>query len=220
MAHCERTLVFSAPLSGALRHRGAFVTTLLGALVVCCLLARAAPCSAADEETPSVFGYALSGFGTGAGTGFAVGYLATGSTWESDDWKTVLWGGGIGALTGMGLGVVLGVVDAGTAPGGRGVGFYVMRDSNYGLLAGALAGTVVGSLYWAGGGTGKDLLVGLSWGTVIGAGSGMILGVVEGVLRRPEQANPSQTAGLRLDLGFLPTRGGPPSPYPVLSGRF
>lgn len=225
MAHRETSLAFSASRPEALRHRGAFVTSLFGALVVSCLLANPAPCSAEGEEPPSVFGYALSGFGTGAATGFAIGYLATGPKWESDEWRTLLWGGGIGALTGMGIGIVLGVVDAGTTPAGRGVGFYVMRDSNYGLLVGAAAGLVIGSLYWAGGGTSKDVLIGGCWGTVIGAGSGMILGVVEGVLRRPAEkeqpkATETETTSLRLDLGFLPSRSGAPSPYPVLSGRF
>jgi hypothetical protein len=219
MEQRELTLGFSARNTGAVPRVGAFGNSLFAALVVGCLLATPALCSAEDESTPSIFGYALSGFGTGIATGFATGYLVTGPTWESDEWKTVLWGGGIGALTGLGIGVVLGVVDAGSAPGGRGIGFYIMRDANLGFSVGALAGGVVGVLYWAGGGTSKDLLTGLSWGTVIGAGAGVILGVVEGALRSPEQAK--QTArGVRFDLGVLPSDSGVPLPYPSLSGRF
>jgi hypothetical protein len=86
---------------------------------------------------------------------------------------------------------------------------------------GALAGGVVGVLYWAGGGTSKDLLTGACWGTVIGAGAGVILGIVEGALRSPETAKTPQTARrLRLDLGFLPSSSGVPLPYPNLSARF
>jgi hypothetical protein len=197
---------------------------------ICAILLFASPAFAQDKQkqapppeedsTSSVFSYVLEGFGTGLAVGLAIGYLATGPTWESDEWRTLLWGGGIGALTGIGIGIALGVVDAGTAPRGTGIGFYIMRDSYYGIAVGALAGSVVGALYWAGGGSSKDVLTGLCWGTVIGVGAGMILGVVEGVLRKPNQ-DPTETArGLRFDVGFLPSESGAPLPYPTLSGRF
>jgi hypothetical protein len=221
MTQRELTLGFSGGSGEAVRRAGAFGNSLFAALVVSCLLAMPALCSAEEDSTPSIFGYALSGFGTGAATGLAAGYLATGPKWESDEWKTVLWGGGIGALSGIGVGVLMGVIDAGTAPGGRGIGFYVMRDSNYGFTVGALAGGVVGVLYWAGGGSSKDLLLGVCWGTVIGAGSGVILGIVEGALRSRETAHAAPTAQrLHLDLGFLPSEKGVPLPYPNLTGRF
>lgn len=205
-------------------------TTLFAVLVLSAALfaspafahAKEAPKEAPVEEdsTASVFSYVLEGFGTGLAVGLAVGYLATGPTWESDEWRTVLWGGGIGALTGLGIGIVFGVVDAGTAPRGQGIGFYIMRDAYYGIAVGALAGTVVGALYWAGGGSSKDVLTGLCWGTVIGVGAGMILGVVEGVLRRPGKDEKQTAKALRLDLGFVPSESGVPLPYPTLSGRF
>jgi hypothetical protein len=183
-------------------------------------LATPRTCSA-EDDTPSIVGYAFQGFGTGLATGLGIGYLATGPKFESDEWRTLLWGGGIGALSGLGIGLILGVVDASTVPNGRGVGFYIVRDSNYGYSVGALAGGVVGILMWAGGGVSKDVLKGLAWGTVIGAGAGIILGVIEGSLRNSGSSGSSTAStGLRLNLGFIPSDEGPPLPYPNLTARF
>ena len=205
--------------TGALPLVGAFRITLLLVAAVG-IFSIATPCHA-EEDTPSIFSYATSGFGTGLATGLAVGYLSTGPKYESDEWRKLLWGGGLGALSGLGVGLIFGVVDAGVTPEGRGVGFYVMRDSNLGFTLGALTGGLVGALYWAGGGTSKDVLIGLSWGTVIGAGTGMILGVVEGALRQGKSGKASsEHAGLHFDFGFIPTPDGVPVPYPNLSARF
>jgi hypothetical protein len=180
----------------------------------------ASRCYAEEDDTPSIVGYAFEGFGTGIAVGFASGYLATGPKFESGEWRTLLWGGGIGALSGLGIGLVLGVVDASTVPNGRGVGFYIMRDSNYGYSVGALAGGVIGALIWAGGGVAKDLLIGLAWGTVIGAGAGIILGIVEGSLRAKSSSH-AERRSLQIGLGFTPPQNGSaPVPYPTLSGRF
>lgn len=216
--------------AGAVRRFEAFRNTLL-LLAALGSWAAASPCHA-EEEPPTVFGYALSGLGTGLATGVAVGYLSTGPKWESDEWRKLLWGGGIGALTGLGVGIVFGVVDAGSSRAtGPGIGFYVMRDANYGLLAGALTGGIIGALYWAGGNSSKDVLVGLSWGTVIGTGLGLGLGVLEGVLRTrgagkaapapaPAPAPAKSAASLHFDLGFTGIEHGVPLPYPNLSARF
>lgn len=175
----------------------------------------------ADDDTPSIVGYAFEGFGTGVATGFAAGYLSTGPKFEGREWRKLLLGGGIGALTGLGVGLVLGIVDASTVPDGPGVGFYMIRDSNYGYAVGGLAGGVIGALIWAGGGVAKDVLQGLAWGTVIGAGTGLILGVVEGSIRTPSRKRESASAsGVRLGLGFAAESGGRLLPYPNLSGRF
>jgi hypothetical protein len=211
------------PRGRRVRHKTAWL--LSGLALVASVLAAPQPCSAEDEEadTPSIVGYAFEGFGTGIATGLAVGYLATGPKFEGREWRTLLWGGGIGALTGLGLGLVLGVVDAGSVPHGRGVGFYIMRDSNYGYGLGALTGGIVGALIWASGGVAKDVLQGMAWGTVIGAGAGVILGVIEGSLRNSGSSGEStarRRRGLQLGLGFVPTREGAPLPYPSLSGRF
>jgi hypothetical protein len=177
----------------------------------------------AEDDTPSVLGYALEGFGTGFAVGLATGFVSTGHTFEGGEWRKLVWGAGIGALGGVGIGLILGIVDAGTTPHGRGVGFYIMRDSNYGFSVGALVGGVVGALVWASGGRGKDFLWGLAWGTIIGAGTGVILGIVEGALRNRNGGNHESASARRVQigLGFTPSeKGSAPIPYPMLSGHF
>jgi hypothetical protein len=174
----------------------------------------------AEDDTPSVLGYALEGFGTGFAVGLATGYIATGHTFEGGEWRKLVWGAGIGALSGVGIGLILGIVDAGTTPHGRGVGFYIMRDSNYGFSVGALVGGVVGALVWASGGRSKDFLWGLAWGTVIGAGTGVILGIVEGALRNSGGHERASSKRFQIGFGFAPNEKGAPVPYPMVSGRF
>jgi hypothetical protein len=176
---------------------------------------------AAEDDAPSILGYAFEGMGTGVATGLAVGYLATGSEFESKEWRTLVWGTAIGALAGLGTGLVLGFVDAGMGKQ-RGVGFYMVRDSNYGWMVGAIAGGIIGGLIWLGDGTGKDLLRGFAWGTVIGAGSGLLIGAIEGALRGSgsSESRSAQRRNLQLGFGIIPGGSGAPVPYPTLSGRF
>jgi len=173
------------------------------------------------QPTPSILGYALEGFGTGAAAGLATGYLLTGSRFEAHEWRTLVWCAGIGALGGLGLGLALGMTDTGTTHG-AGVGFYMMRDSNLGVGAGLLAGGVIGGLIWAAHGTGKDFVRGLAWGTVIGAGSGLLLGAVEGSIKAHASSERERPSASRLRLGFsmLRSETGALTPYPTLNGRF
>lgn len=176
---------------------------------------------AADDEAPSILGYSFEGMGTGAATGLAVGYLSSGSDWESHEWRNLIWGTAIGALAGLGTGLVLGIVDAAVSK--RGVGFYMLRDSNYGWLVGMVAGGIIGGLIWLGDGSGQDLLRGLAWGTVIGAGSGLVIGAIEGALRSGgsgERPSSTQRPSWQFALGFLPHGAGAPVPYPSVTGRF
>jgi len=208
---------------GAVTRRAAKATwlTLAAAVLATTVLATPDRCYAEEDSTPSILGYALEGFGTGIAVGFATGYLATGPKFEGGEWRTLLWGGGIGALSGLGIGLILGIVDASTVPNGRGVGFYIMRDSNYGYSVGALAGGVIGALIWAGGGVAKDLLLGLAWGTVIGAGAGIILGIIEGALRNRRGSSAKRETPFQVGLGFTPSLdGSAPMAYPTLSARF
>jgi hypothetical protein len=184
-----------------------------------------APRSAfAHDEAPSVVSYGSQGFGTGALTGLAVGYLSTGPTWDKGEWRNLLYGAGIGALTGLGTGLLLGVADAGLTPDRPGPGYYMLRDSNYGVSLGALAGATVGALSWLGDGSSKDVLIGLSWGAVAGTGAGLVFGLFEGLLRMgaPADERGARRASNRLALGLvaLPDRYGRLVPTPVLSGRF
>lgn len=175
----------------------------------------------AEDDTPSIAGYALQGFGTGAAVGLGTGFLLSRPTWESKDWKTLGLGAGIGALAGMGVGLILGVVDAGATPKGLGVGFYIMRDMNLGVVLGFLAGAVVGAIVWAGSGHPIDLAFGMTYGVLIGAGAGLVLGLIEGILRLPKRdAAPATEPGVSFNLGFTSGPGAIPVPVPMLTGRF
>jgi MFS family permease len=187
-------------------------------LIVLCMALEPLTCFA-EDDAPSIVGYGLQGFGTGAAIGLATGFIATGTKFESGEWKTLLLGTGIGALSGMGVGIVLGAIDAGATPSRLGVGHYVLQDRSYGWALGALAGGTVGALVWLNDGRAKDVLSGMAFGTLIGAGVGLVLGILEGALRKPppERAEPSK---LSLNLGFSPGPGAVPWPYPSLSGRF
>jgi len=180
------------------------------------------PCRA-DDEVPSIVGYGLEGLGTGAGVGLAVGYLATGRDFDSSEWRTLAWGTAIGALSGLGVGLLLGTVEAATTHQ-RGIAFYMIRDSNYGVAVGFLAGGIIGSLIWLSDGSGRDLLRGMAWGTIIGAASGALIGLVEAVLRSPSSTpnveHATRAGTIRLGFGVTTTSAGAPIPYPTLSGRF
>ena len=193
--------------------------------------AKPQPCWA-EDDTPSIVGYAFEGLGTGLATGLAIGYLSTGHEFKSNEWRKLAWGTAIGGLTGLGTGLLLGVGDAASGRP-RSYGFYMVRDSNYGFSVGAVAGGIIGALIWLGDGTGKDLLRGLAWGTVIGAGTGLLLGVLEAALRNSSGSNPKPSGkssdldteaasrpSVQLALGFMPTASGAPVPYPSLTGRF
>jgi hypothetical protein len=184
----------------------------------------------AEDDAPSIVGYAFEGMGTGLATGLAIGYLSTGHEWKSNEWRKLVWGTAIGGLAGLGTGLALGIGDAASGRA-RSYGFYMVRDSNYGFSVGAVAGGIIGALLWLGDGTGKDLLRGLAWGTVIGAGTGLLLGVLEAALRNSSGGNPKGSSTdvdseaearprVQIALGFMPTASGAPVPYPSLTGRF
>ena len=174
---------------------------------------------AAEDEGPSIVSYGLQGFGSGIGLGLASGFLATGHTFERGEWRTLLLGTAIGALTGMGVGITLGAVDASTTPYGFGVGHYMLQDMSYGVTLGVLGGATVGALVWLDDGRAKDVLIGLAAGALIGGGVGLLLGVLDGSLRkRPERPEPEKK--LSFNVGFTPGNGGVPWPYPSVRGRF
>jgi hypothetical protein len=196
-------------------------------IALCCaLLAGVATSKCRAEDAPSVVGYGFEGLGTGAAMGLGVGYLSTGSDWDSGEWKKLVYGTAIGALGGLGVGILLGIVDASTTKG-RGVGFYMLRDSNYGVSVGFIVGGIVGVLKWIGDGSAIDVVKGLAWGTVIGGGAGFIVGIIEGALRSSSSRESLDSSGMsrrsRLHFGvaFTPNEvGGVGTPYPTLSGRF
>jgi hypothetical protein len=132
-----------------------------------------------DGDDPAIMSYGLHGFWTGTGVGLGLGYLSTGSDFDSHEWRNLAMGAGIGAVSGIGVGLLLGTADhgSGDAPG---AGYFIMRDMGYGTTLGGLGGGVVGALTLLGGGDSKNIPVGASIGALAGAGLGIIFGAIEG----------------------------------------
>ncbi len=184
-----------------MRHR--LVTGGLSAA----LLVWSGAAAAADDtnpEPPSIAAYGFDGLMLGAPLGLAVGYLTTGSDYESDEWRKLAMGAGIGALAGVAAGITLGFLDLGQEP--PATGKLVLKDAKLGMLLGAVVGTAVGALFLIDSGEPKDMLTGASYGGLIGAGVGIAFGVVEGNVahRKPPQQQP----------GTAPP-GAPPAPAPA-----
>jgi hypothetical protein len=132
----------------------------------------------AEDDAPSIMDYGLRGVWTGAELGLAVGYLSTGSSYESHEWRNLVLGVGVGALSGIALGISLGIVDVSRDP--PRTGGYVLRDMGYGTFLGALTGTAVGALFMVDSGRAKDLLIGAAYGALFGAATGVVFGAIEG----------------------------------------
>ena len=139
-------------------------------------VSEAAPASR-GSDTPSIVQYGFDGFWTGAQIGLASGYLATGKEYENEEWRKLVFGAGVGALVGVGVGITLGVVDVGSGP--PATGHLVLRDVSYGVGLGAIVGTAVGALFLVDDGRPKNLLTGAAIGTVAGAGAGLVFGLIE-----------------------------------------
>jgi hypothetical protein len=143
---------------------------------------------AAEDEQPSVIKYGTDGFMTGAQIGLASGYLATGREYESREWRKLVFGTGLGAIAGTGIGLTLGLLDVGgPAPG---AGWLALRDTGYGIGLGVLVGTATGALFLINSGRPKNLLTGAALGGLIGAATGAVVGVIEGAHLQRQPAEP------------------------------
>jgi hypothetical protein len=186
---------------------------LLGVLLACtCLLLPRT--SHARDDHASIFTYGTDGFWTGAQVGLAAGYLATGDHYESDEWRKLVFGAGVGALVGVGTGLTLGIIDLGRPP--PGAGWVVLRDTGYGSGLGAIVGVAVVALFVIDSHEAKDLLTGAAYGAIIGAGAGVVFGVIEASLidRGPERAGAPR-------LRFTLTGSADSAlPLPALAGTF
>jgi len=149
----------------------------------------------AQESTPSVLAYGFDGFWTGAQVGLAAGYIATGPEYKSEEWRKLVFGAGVGALVGVGVGITLGVLDVGSEPPDS--GRLILRDMGYGVGLGAIVGTAVGALFLIDDGRPKNLLTGAAIGTLAGAGAGLIFGLYEGATARPEPPRDRAVLDLR-----------------------
>jgi hypothetical protein len=156
------------------RHRFA-----LAMLVFVAATVMPARSSAEMPSSISLIDYGFRGFTLGTEIGLAVGFLATGPVYEHDEWRTLVIGMGIGALSGMTTGFLLAVADStgryNTVP----AGYYILRDASYGTLIGAAVGAVVGMLILVDDGTTKDILTGAAYGTLFGAIAGIAYGIID-----------------------------------------
>lgn len=180
------------------------------------LWALPSPCLARDNG-PSIVTYGFDGFWTGAQIGLATGYLATGDDYESDEWRKLVFGAGVGALVGVGTGITLGILDVGSPP--PRTGWLVLRDMGYGLGLGAVVGTAVGALFVIDSGEPKDLVVGAAVGTLVGAGAGIAFGLIESAAadRQPAATGAPRLHDLRLT---MVGSEGSWIPVPALAGSF
>ena len=195
--------------------------------VVVALLAAPRECAAEDhDEGPTLISYGLSGFWLGAEDGLAAGYLSTGRTFESHEWRNLVVGAGIGALVGVGAGLLLSIPDTATDTH-PGTGWYVLRDGGYGATLGALVGLAIGAISLADNGSTKELVVGAAIGALAGTGVGFVFGVIEGLARgKHKHASADDEAarerGMQLAFTLIPWRNprGAPSLLPGLHGNF
>lgn len=173
---------------------------------------------AAEQEPPSIINYGVSGFWTGAQVGVASGYLATGRDYESREWRKLVFGAGLGALAGSGVGLTLGIVDAGgPAPG---TGWLALRDTGYGVGLGALAGTATGALFLINSGDPKNLVTGAAIGSLIGAGVGAAVGIIQGASmqrERPVPPNANEQVTFRFTVTSSPDSA---TLMPAIDGSF
>src|SRR5687767_5970024 len=123
---------------------------LLGILFATSLWLASAPAQADTfgpdpESAPSVFSYGSRGLFVGALAGLSGGYLAARrGDFHREDWRPLVLGTGIGALSGAAIGLTLGFVDlADDRPGAAAI---ALRDMLYGAGFGAVLGLVAGCL--------------------------------------------------------------------------
>jgi hypothetical protein len=182
-----------------------------------CLAQGGAP---SGEEGPSMFSYGIRGFWTGAELGLATGFLATGTHFESGEWRKLVLGAGIGAVVGVGGGITLALVDASSSR--PRAGWFVLRDMGYGSMLGALTGAAIGALFWVDHGRPKNVLTGAAVGTLVGAAAGIAFGLVEGMNspRRKAEARRRNERGVEIIITALPSADRVPMPMPAIAGRF
>ena len=161
---------------------------------------------AADAQPPTVFDGAYQGLLVGGVAGLATGYLfARQNGWHSSsDWKPLVYGAGIGALTGSVIGLTLGIVDMSQRKPGR--NGYVMRDGLYGAGLGAVLGGIAGGLAAISSKKGEHVLLGASIGVLSGTCLGMGVGFVEGYRKYSAQISAVEQANGTV--AFLPAVAG------------
>jgi hypothetical protein len=195
--------------------RNAGLAMLLVAVVTCGLAGTA---RAKSDEQAGVFTFAFQGLAVGSAAGLAAGYLvARDDGWQtSKDWKPLVYGTGIGALVGSGIGLTLGIVDVAQDTPGR--TRHVLRDMLYGEAFGATAGAIAGGLTALSTKKPEHILLGASIGVLSGAVLGAVFGFFEGGHARAQSALDTD----RFALSVVPVveASGKLAYLPALSGRY
>ena len=179
----------------------------LGILIALALIAGFTRSARAENlPPPTVFDGAYQGLLVGALAGTATGYMFSRSdTWnKSSGWKPLVYGAGIGALSGAVLGLTLGIVDMAARKPHRNA--YVMRDGLYGAGFGAVLGGIAGGLVALSTKKVDHFLLATSIGTLTGTVGGMAVGFVEGYRKYSVSVSPVE----RPDgtVSFLPAVAG------------
>lgn len=200
--------------------RRGLLSAVAGLALVGVLLVPASALAQEQKEpakAPSLFAYGINGLFDCAALGLATGHLATGHDYDTGEWKTLVFGAGIGAVVGVSTGVVLGLVDRNTR---RSTGWFVLRDLWYGALLGGLTGAAIGALVYIETEHTRDILTGAAIGGLVGAGVGIGFGVLEGVdAPRRSESGTSGASGFRLTVTATAYQG-TPTLLPTLLGRF
>lgn len=173
--------------------------------------------AAEQPDGPSIISSAWSGLTSGLAIGGAGGYLVgRRHGWNRHDWRAVGLGMGIGALSGAGFGLVLGIADKAGAPGGR----FVARDMAAGAGFGAVIGLISGGIAVALHGHAEHLLFGTAVGVISGAGLGIITGIIEGISKRHHTVTATSRLHIEPSLALTRQVNGSNLVLPGLSGRF
>ena len=165
------------------------------------------PARAAEAlPAPTVFDGAYQGRLVGAVAGTATGYLFARSDTgnESGGWKPLVYGAGIGALSGAALGLTLGIIDMSQSRPRR--NGYVMRDGLYGAGLGLVLGGIAGGLGALASQEAEHILLGMSIGVLSGTLGGMAVGFAEGYRKYSVTATPVRQADG--SMSFLPAVAG------------
>lgn len=169
-----------------------------------------------SEYSPSVFTYGWRGLVVGGLAGLSLGYIvARDGGFESGDWKPVVYGLGIGALSGGAIGLTLGFIDLDDDR--PGMGNIALRDMLYGAIFGMAVGGIVGALVLISSEDPEHIVFGAALGTLTGTLAGLVVGIIEG--RRIVDSPQHRYPGRGLGPSFALTRDSGGNLTPVLGAK-